>query len=1197
MDFRILGPLEVLAGGQALDLGGQKPRAVLAVLLLEPNRVVATSRLIEAVWEDDPPETAVKAVQVYVSQLRKTLGGDRLETKPPGYRLRLEDGELDADRARRLADKGAFDEALAHWRGEPLSDLAALRFAEAAAAGLEELRLSCLERRLEGALVNGRHLAVLGELESLVASHPLRERIRGQLMLALYRCDRQAEALEVYQAGRRLLADELGLEPGESLKQLERMILEHDPALGMPAAPEPVAVSAAPPVRHVRKTVTILLADVALDAGVLDPELLQRIANRALDEMQLVLERHGGSVERLLHGGLSAVFGAPVVHEDDALRAVRAAVELRERLAYADVVLRVGVDTGEVVTDGSHGVVGEPVAGAARLQQAAAGGEILIGAGTRRLLGEAVLAEPLPDGGHRVVAAPSGVPQRRRGSARMIGRARERHRLRDAFDQSVDDSSCQLFTILGVAGVGKSRLVDEFLSELSDATIARGRCLPYGEGITYWPVVEAIRDVLAEPTLDRLRELLGATDDADLVARRLAAVIGIAEAQGSAEEASWAVRTFFETLAGRRPLVVVFDDIHWGEPGFLDLIEQFADWSRGVPLVLVCVARPELLDMRPDWGGGKVNATTVLLQPLSEAESSELVDDLAAGALDQATCARVIAAAEGNPLFVEEMLALAVESGGEVELPPTIQALLAARLDRLDQEERIVLECAAVEGEVFHQASVGLLLDDDPGPALAALVRKDLVRPEPPVFAAERGFRFRHLLIRDAAYDSIAKESRATLHERHAAWLEQKAGARVAEYEEIVGYHLEQAFRYRAELGEEDGELGRRAAQRLGAAGRRAFLRSDSPAAVNLISRAAALLPPDDPARVQLIPNVRVVQGLRGDLTWATQILQSALESADADVRAHARVQQAFLRLFTDPDVSADELLEAAAEATSSFQMFHDDVGLARSWRLAAQAHYLARHAGGCIEASERALVHARRAGDGFEVREIVEWLAVALASGPMQAGEAERRCRALLDEIAGDGFLEATLDAVLAYLVSIQGRPEEARSLIAAAREVLEPDELYRIPYFAEYAWWADPDAADQDLRRTLQRLEELSERANTTAALLAHVACSKGAYAEAEALSAKSEAAAWPNDIISNVLWRCARARARLAVGDRASATALARDAVAFAETSDFLDVHAIARETLATALEPAEAAVELARASELRALKRGRHRPLCR
>jgi AAA ATPase domain len=806
------------------------------------------------------------------------------------------------------------------------------------------------------------------------------------------------------------------------------------------------------------------------------------------------------------------------------------------------------------------------------------------------------MSEPALGDAHRVLGILAGASRRRGGSAEMIGRTRERRRLLDAFEQAAYDPSCQLFTVLGVAGVGKSRLVEEFLDELpEDASIARGRCLPYGEGITYWPVVEAIRDVVGEPTLNGLLELLDGVEDADLVARRVAAVIGIAEEEAGAEEASWSVRTFFDALARQRPLVLVFDDIHWGEPGFLDLIEQFLDWSRDVPVMLVCIARPELLDARPDWGGGKVNATTVLLQPLSEQESADLVDQLVEGDLDPVTRERVITAAEGNPLFVEEMLAFALEAafGAEFEVPPTIQALLAARLDRLEPDERKVLECAAVEGKVFHQGSVELLMGDDPRSALAALIRKDLIRPQPALFPGERGFRFRHLLIRDTAYDAIAKELRATLHDQHAGWLEQKAASRIVEYEEILGYHLEQAARYQAELGMENGELARRAALRLGPAGRRAFMRSDSAGAVNLISRAAALLPSDDPARIQLMPNVRVAQGMSGDLTWASRILDTALDSKDASVRTHARVQRAFLRLFTDPNVTAHELLKLSADAIAAFEALCDDIGLARSWRLAAQAHYLARRASRCVEASERALVHARRARDAFEVREIVEWLAVALASGPMPAPEAERRSRQLLKETAGDRFLEAALNAVLAYLVAIQGRPDEAESLIAAGRRAAEPAELSRIPYFAFYGWWANQDASEQDLRITLRALEELGERTNrtTAAALLALIACANGDYAEAEALAEKSEAAAWPNDVIANVLWRCARARARLALGDRIAAISLARAAVDFAEASDFLETHATAREALAAVLEPPAAAKELARAAELRAQKRGR------
>src|SRR4051794_10286770 len=519
MEFHILGPLEVIASGQALDLGGQKQRALLAILLLEANHVVSASRLIEALWDDEPPETAQKAVQVYVSQLRKLLGKDRLETKPPGYRLHVDEGELDLDRFRGLVEEGAYDEALAHWRGRPLSDFASQRFAQAEIARLDELRVSCLEARIEHGLAQGRHLGLVAELDALVREHPLRERLRGQLMLALYRSGRQAEALDTCQSGRRLLVEELGLEPGEALKKLERAILAHDPSLDPPESEPtngdmPVAAppKLQPPVREARKTVTVLFADVAPESVRLDPELLRRVTGRTLDELRAVLERHGGSVERLMRGGLTAVFGTPLVHEDDALRAVRSAAELRERQVILNdefereyrvrLGLRIGVNTGEVVTGGAQegDIVGEAVAGAARLQQAARLGEILIGAGTERFVRDEVLTEPAAgatgEPAFRLLGTATGTDGRRsRLTAPMVGRQRERRRLYDAFDQAVSDASCQLFTILGAAGVGKSRLVREFLDDLGDAAVtAQGRCLSYGEGITYWPVVEAVKE-------------------------------------------------------------------------------------------------------------------------------------------------------------------------------------------------------------------------------------------------------------------------------------------------------------------------------------------------------------------------------------------------------------------------------------------------------------------------------------------------------------------------------------------------------------------------------------------------------------------------------------------------------------------------------------------------------------------------------
>ena len=725
------------------------------------------------------------------------------------------------------------------------------------------------------------------------------------------------------------------------------------------------------------------------------------MTSRGFDELLPVLERHGATVVRSLGGALTAVFGIPAVHEDDALRATRAAVEMRERLAGlrdepethsgAWLELRVGVGTGEVVTGGDGDqpfATGEPVRSALALQQAAQPGELLIDERTHRLVRDTVDVESIDDRILLLDVREIAPGYRSRLDSPMVGREREQRRLYDAFEQASVGQSCQLFTILGAAGVGKSRLVQELVDGVAGrAIIARGRCLPYGDGITYWPVFEAVRDAAdlddADSTddgLTKLAVLLGEGEEAELAAQRVGELIGLSDELSGAEESFSAVRTFFEALARRRPLVLVFDDIHCGEETFLDLLEHVSDSTRDAPILLVCVARPELLELRPHWGGGKPNATSVLLEPLSESESVQLVENLTGSVeLEDSARQQIVEAAGGNPFFLEEMLALLLQDdavGTAIEVPPTIQALLAARLDRLPVDERAVLEAAAVEGKVFHEAVVAEMTTaslEDVQTALRALGRRELIRSEQPLFSGERAYRFRHILIRDAAYDSIPKESRAVLHERYADWLEQRSGGHALEFEEILGYHLEQAFTCRSQLGPIDAgmrKLGRRAAERLGTAGRRAFLRSDLPAGVNLISRSVALLPADDPFRVELVPNVRVVQGLT-DLSWADRVLTEAVEAAatsgDRRLAAHALVQRGFLRLFTSSEVTPQELFDVSERAIAVFEGLGDDLGLARAWRLVGQAHYLDRRAASCAEASERALGYARRARDRFE--------------------------------------------------------------------------------------------------------------------------------------------------------------------------------------------------------------------------------------
>jgi DNA-binding SARP family transcriptional activator/tetratricopeptide (TPR) repeat protein len=1209
MEFRILGALEVTDDGRRLELGGAKQRALLAMLLLHANEVVSTDRLIDALWEEEAPEGARKTLQVYVSGLRKALGKDRLETQAPGYTLRVADGELDLTRVERLAAEGRFGEALALWRGPCLQEFAYQRFAAGEIERIEELRLGCVEARIDAELADGRHSALVGDLERLVRENPLRERLRGQLMLALYRSGRQAEALEAYAAARRALVDELGIEPSRELRELEGAILRQDPALELEPRAEPEE-AAAPPVRsHAaprpadraeRKTVTAMYVRLGMTAeggGDVDPEVLQDALGRAMAEIEAAVAAHQGTVDARAADALTAIFGIPVVHEDDPARAARAAEEARARLQALAGDLRetgvlletgIGLSTGQVMTGGALRATGEPLTRAAALAHEAEPFGIALDERTRR--------------------SASTTRDATRFASPMVGRERERRRLHDTFEQALSDRSCQLFTILGAAGVGKSRLVREFLGEIGNrALVARGRCLPYGDGITFWPLLEAIKELggLEDPvSVDDVQASLTALVEGEPggeeVVRSVSELAGLGESAASVEDGFEALRSYLELAAAARPVVVVFDDVHWGEERFLDLVEHLAEWSRGVPLLLVCVARPELLDIRPSWSGGKLNATSILLEPLTEGQTTELVANLVGEAtLGGGVSERIAGAAEGNPLFVEEVVSMLIDDGilvredgrwaatsdlAEVPMPPTIQALLAARLDQLTFDERSAIEAAAVEGMVFHASSVASLLGRDDAAtatALASVVRKELVRPDRGVFAGERGFRFRHLMIRDAAYESLPKGSRARLHALHAAWLEERIGDRSVEFDEILGYHLEQSWRYRAELGavhEETRELGRRAAERLGGAGRRAFARSDAPAGLNLVSRAVSLLTPDDPLRVDLVPNVRVVQGMQ-DLDWADRVLTEAVEAAatsgDRRLAAHALVQRGLLRLFTASDVTTQELTQSAEQTIKVFEELDDDLGLARAWRLVAQAHYLGRSGAASAEASERALTHARAAADRFEQHEIVEWLVIALLLGPAHGKDAIARCERLLEETAGDPHLEAQILGALAPLLAMQRRAAEADAAMERGSRVMDEagEPIWVVSFWRAmvHIWRGDEVAAEQELRPSYEALKRIGEKSHFSSLAhgLANSLYMQGRYGEAEELTYECEEACRPNDVHSHVFWRSVRAKVFARRGRFAEALELAHDAVELAEESDFLPARAGALEDVAKVL----------------------------
>ena len=965
---------------------------------------------------------------------------------------------------------------------------------------------------------------------------------------------------------------------------------------------------AAEPAREARKTVTVLFCDVTGSTELgeqLDPESLRRVMARYFEVANGVIERHGGAVEKFIGDAVMAVFGVPAVHEDDALRAVRAAAELREALAGLNaelaeaygtrLELRTGVNTGEVVTGTEERLAtGDAVNVAARLEQAAQPGEVLLGGETLRLVKDAVeveavaplelkgKAEPVP--AFRLLGVTAGEPGAGRQTVPMVGRERQRHLLDDAFANVVGERACHLFTILGTAGVGKSRLVAEFLENVDGATVIGGRCLSYGEGISYWPVTSALKELLGSAPDEMLAEL--GFDPA--TARALDPILGRETVASSPEEIAWAVRKLFEAAAARGPLVVVLDDLHWGEPVFLDLVEHIADFSRDAPILLLCMARPELLDRRLSWGGGKLNATNVLLEPLSADETEELVERLLFGArIDSSLRARILEAAGGNPLFVAEMLAMLADRGdgngsAEIAVPPTIQALLASRLDQLDDAERRVLERGAVEGQVFHRGAVVALAPEEGqvDGRLMKLVRKDLVRPEQSLLVGDDAFRFRHLLIRDAAYEALPKATRAELHERFADWLEQNA-PQLVELDEIVGYHLEQAYTYRSELGPLDDAaraLAPRAADRLLAAARRAFDRGDLPAVESLAPRSVALASRGSGThREALLQHSRVLLAV-SDSAATREVLKELSAAAElaGDARIYNRARLVGLELETEHDRTASmrAALAKAEDAGSELARLGDDEGVA--WALRVAGNYVS-WLGSSAEGERRwarALELAKRAGSSGQIADILMWRAWALWWGPTPTDEGIRQATEIIEQGVGHPQLEATATLVRGCLRGWRGEIEAGRADVRAGRA--------RLLDIGQKGSWAgtgmieadlelaagQPAAAEAVLRESYEFMSPTAETGYiaTIVDYRAMAALELGREDDALAFADEVERIAQPEDFEPHVRQACVRARVLARRGDHDSAAKSIQAAVARGGETDYLTVQAYTAISLA-------------------------------
>jgi class 3 adenylate cyclase/tetratricopeptide (TPR) repeat protein len=976
-----------------------------------------------------------------------------------------------------------------------------------------------------------------------------------------------------------------------------------------------------------RKVVTVLFSDVAGSTVLgqeLDPESLRRLLLRYFQEMRAIVQRHGGTTEKFIGDAVMAVFGVPKLHEDDALRAVRCAVEMRtglhrlndefERMWGVRILVRMGVSTGEVIAGdparGESFVMGEAVNLAARLEQVAEPGQILIGDATYRLVWNAAAVDPLPPLSVKGMSEPVlawsllRVEQHAPGWTRrldspLVGRDLELRVLEEMFQRSVGSRRGQLVTVLGPPGVGKSRLTNEFLSRLaSGPQVISGRCLSYGDGITFWPMVEVLREAAgvsgtdsAEAARSKMLRLLEPGADAQLIGERLAALLGLSDVTPAIQETFWAVRRFFEELAARRPLVVVFDDIHWGEPTFLDLLEYLVDWIDGIPMMLVCLSRGDLLEVRPAWMAGKRNASSVMLHPLSQPETHGLIGNLLGSTQPPDEALTQLAdVAEGNPLFVEETLRMLVDDGqlvrenggwaitgdlSALDIPPTIHALLSARLDRLDQEERAVIERAAIVGRQFWSGAVTELspepLHTRVGSYLQSLARKELIRPDRSDLSEDDTFQFTHILIRDAAYRGMPKANRAHLHERFADWIPEQTRDRAGEFEEIMGFHLEQAHRIRTELGpanEQTEALGRRAARPLASAGQRAFARGDMPAALKLLSRAAALLPVGDPLLPQVLPDLALALLETGDLEGLQAVVrqtsQAAAASADPAFEAQASLLGLWMRVFTDPEGWAEEAFGEANRAIATFQEQGDERGLSRGWALLGLVYLFGCQFATSQGAWEKAAAYARMAGKEREELEYLSWVPLCIWGGPTPVADGIRQCQEVLERAAGDRKAMSTALFIQGKLEAMRGRVKEARALVSRARGILQEVALtvWLAGPLTQMGGWVevlagDPAKAEPDLQwgvRTLQDIGELSWF-STVAGILAEAVYVQGRYDEVESYLRLCEEVAGSEDAYSQSLLRSVRAKLLARRGEAAAAEELGRQAVAVVEPTDFL------------------------------------------
>ena len=877
---------------------------------------------------------------------------------------------------------------------------------------------------------------------------------------------------------------------------------------------------------------------------------------------------------------------------------------------------RIGIETGEVVAGdpapGHAFTTGPAIVVAERLQKEAGAHGILVGAATFRLVRDAVSAEPegeltlkgrpLRVNTWRILDVGLEPGLARRLDTPLVGRERELERLRAEIDRTEEELRCRLVSVVAPAGAGKSRLVLEFTAELEHARAIFVRCPPYGEGTTFRPVADIVRETESE----HLKELVQ-----DRRALEVLAALKDGDPSATADQISWALRKLLEALAAECPIVVVLEDVEYAEPGLLDLVEYLASSSRGRPILIVCVARPELLELRPTWGDG----LAIRLEPLSVDESLRILSGLAGADVDPRAARRIVDVAGGNPLFAEELLRMLVDEGAlrregdrlvptrlldQIDRPDSIQAVLQARLDHLDPGDRLVVQSAAVIGQEFSKGALAALVTDASETFEARferLVVKQLIVPAPPR-RDEDGFGFGHPLIRDVAYASLPKAQRADLHERFARWIEGQAVE--LDFDETVGHHLYTAVRERHDLDPEDERakaLAAEAIPRLEAAAQRAAARQDSPAAASLLGRTVELLPTDDPHRLELL--ILLGEALRdsGRLAEAeTRLREAEAGAATAGlpvVAKRAVLDRALVEWYTSPAQGVAALVRAAEELIPIAEENRDDALLAHAWTMLGIAR-LARQE---IASMQEALEHARQAAQPASHRaraDVRRLLAYAASLGPTPTVTALRLCHELAAEAEaeGDRLNAAKIAVIIAYLDGHAGRFEMARARYENTGPVLE--ELGDRLALTVQRWLAGrvellagaPAAAEAHFRDGLALLKTLGDRGGNLAPLLVFLGDSlraQGKDAEAEEALEAATRLANTADVEVQVVGRSTVARIRARAGRVTEAEALAREAVTIAERTDAPIVRADALCSLAVVLRDAGALAESEDAAE--------------